>query len=473
MRSVRPAPRVVPPHPPAHLFEPRNEKVDVDHVVEPTEPKETPAQPTTGGFDDDVRREMEKLEADLKSMLAKEKELETASRELDHKMVQQSQGSDGKVGARPAKQEAWEQVNESINPNDWKRKGFPSEFAYMKAMGQLDVKKKSGNQPEQAPTAPKCPGYKLNTKMSPMSARDMEKALISPARRKGGALSHMYDKDDALQKKLAAQQEYNDQLHQQMAEQQHQRGQRQQESRHTMQQQQGQQPPPQQQQRGLAHMYDRDDALQKKLAAQQEYNDQLHQQMAEQQHQRGQRQQESRHTMQQQQGQQPPPQQQQRGLAHMYDRDDALQKKLAAQQEYNDQLHQQMAEQQHQRGQRGEQLRHGRVGGGQQGHQGDLGSGGGEGVGGGIEAHLEGRTPKARHLPQATSHLYEKSEDVRRRAEDKQAYADLLQQQMTEQRRAREQEHEQAQRESLQRRQIRELQLQEQQDQKVHRGFNN
>jgi len=284
MRSLRPPPKVTPPKPPAHLFEPRDDVAPIPMRLE-----KKMDEPKPYNFEDDVKFQMQQLENEMKMMLAKDKgdggqppfvsQLDKrgadprssygshtgvsepfpervnpsdwkskgfpseyaymkATGQLDAKPnpqpraqpMQDPRDSKPNYDAGYGQQRAQHQgpaasFPERINPADWKAKGFPSEFAYMKATGQLDIPSnkpippmfgessnlnlKPNYDPRNAPLVVEPP-------MPAKNANTYEKEIVSPARRKGGAMQNLYVGEDELRKKFANQHSYSDQLQQQV-----------------------------------------------------------------------------------------------------------------------------------------------------------------------------------------------------------------------------------------------------------------
>ena len=114
---------------------------------------------------------------------------------------------------------------ERINSADWKAKGFPSEFAYMKATGQLDIPSnkpipsmfgESANPSSKPNYDPRNAPLVVEPPMPGKNSNAYEKEIVSPARRKGGAMQNLYVGEDELRKKFANQHSYSDQLQQQV-----------------------------------------------------------------------------------------------------------------------------------------------------------------------------------------------------------------------------------------------------------------
>lgn len=257
MRSLRPPPKVTPPKPPAHLFEPREEVPPVKMNNSSTKPYD---------FEDDVKFQMQQLENEMKMMLAgkdkggidppsysapsdrhsysndpqeparinpsdwkakgfpSEFAYMKASGQLDIKPSPLMRDSrDATYGQQPQNKQqlAPDPYPARINPSDWKAKGFPSEFAYMKATGQLDLKPevpqfhgsmnpRTGFDPVSQPPA-------VNPRTNSDLRDQYEKQLVSPARRKGGAMQNLYVEEDNLRRKFANQHNYSEQLEQQVS----------------------------------------------------------------------------------------------------------------------------------------------------------------------------------------------------------------------------------------------------------------
>lgn len=283
MRSLRPPPKVTPPKPPARLFEPRDDIAP----VRLEEKMETASSAKPYDFEDDVKFQMQQLENEMKLMLAKDRGVGEPSfaSSMDRRadppgpnfgaqhaapdtFPSRINPSDWKVKGFPSefaymkatgqldipsnkpipqsfnpsgmsqvpgpsfdshdsfmgqnKQQMLESSHGRINPSDWKAKGFPSEFAYMKATGQLDIPSTKPisqfNDPNMARDSR--PGNNLPVHSLPNARgydRDhYEKEIVSPARRKGGALQNLYVEEDELQRKFANQHSYSDQLQQQV-----------------------------------------------------------------------------------------------------------------------------------------------------------------------------------------------------------------------------------------------------------------
>lgn len=289
MRSLRPPPKVTPPKPPAHLFEPREDVAPI-----PLRLEKKLDEPKPYNFEDDVKFQMQQLENEMKLMLSKDKGdgLQPFASQLDNRGAdpRNSYGSqhsapqpfpervnpsdwkakgfpseyaymkatgqlDGKPNPQPqSRAQSNESLNgsrdtkpnfdagyvqqphkqsqgsvasfpERINPADWKAKGFPSEFAYMKATGQLDIpsSKPIPSMYNESVNPNAMPSYDPKGASSfnepPMRVTDptsYEKGIVSPARRKGGALQNLYVGEDELRKKFANQHSYSDQLQQQV-----------------------------------------------------------------------------------------------------------------------------------------------------------------------------------------------------------------------------------------------------------------
>ena len=213
MRSLRPPPKVTPPKPPAHLFEPRDDVVPVRLDTRVTQQQRPPA---TMAYEDDVKFQMQQLEEEMKQLLAKEsggispvpaqdydrraEPLRIQSRPDDQSQVPRSIAKASLGGRDP--------FSTNINPADWRKNGYPSEFAYMKAMGQLEI---SNAPPSILSQAPK---VSVGNKDFPS-----EREKGSPVRRKGGAIQNLYNDEDDLRRKFVNQHQYSDQLQRQADEQ--------------------------------------------------------------------------------------------------------------------------------------------------------------------------------------------------------------------------------------------------------------
>ena len=240
MRPLRPPPKVTPPRPPAHLFE-RDEVVPVklDKKLENVSP--------AFDFEDDVKRQMQELENELKMLSQGQAPASNFSKDPQNYSVDDRDaknfskfgvGSENRVSQEPQYGHADMQPGKyhahgpplRINPADWKSKGFPSEFAYMKAMGQLEISSNKPppnnnnmqprvmpGQPPQQQLYPPQNQYEQQQQQQERGnygtmEKKYEKEMLSPARRKGGAISHLYDEDEDLRRKAAMQQDYSGQL---------------------------------------------------------------------------------------------------------------------------------------------------------------------------------------------------------------------------------------------------------------------
>jgi hypothetical protein len=238
MRSIRPPPKVTPPKPPSHLFEPREEIVPMR-----LEKKLAPAaSPAPIDFEDDVRRQMAELENELKSLanqdvssdaLAYKPRNPETDFSRDRNMMQPTVPDQGSAVPSGGEDFASSLNQRRVNPNDWKAKGFPSEFAYMKAMGQLEISDKPQQPPPRVNN--RNDGYdgrnsyaqsasaagEYNTGAPPPSnvrlmEKNYERDMVEPARRKGGAIAHLYAEEEATRNKAASQHNYSDQLQRQV-----------------------------------------------------------------------------------------------------------------------------------------------------------------------------------------------------------------------------------------------------------------
>lgn len=283
MRSLRPPPKVTPPKPPAHLFEPRDDIVPIR-----LEKKMDDVKPYN--FEDDVKFQMQQLENEMKLMLVKDRgsgEPTSVASQFDRRVdprvsygslhapepfperinpsdwkakgfpseyaymkatgqldmpsskpisetrpqFNETSARDSKSNFDPGfvlqnKQQSVSQFPETINPKDWRAKGFASEYAYMKASGQLDIPSNKpippmfdsnlgGNRDSKASYDPRSVPYS-EPNASSNERQQYEKEIVSPARRKGGALQNLYVEEDELRRKFASQHSYSDQLHQQV-----------------------------------------------------------------------------------------------------------------------------------------------------------------------------------------------------------------------------------------------------------------
>lgn len=181
-------------------------------------------------FEDDVKFQMQQLENEMKLMLTKDHGVSgngpVPSKQLanndTHNTFQQEHFSTGRSNPTMAANTA----DMRINPKDWKAKGYPSEFAYMKAMGQLDIKpdveqSKPSLQPTQNPAQVGHRGdngYISQPYNDPQSSAEKkyEREMVSPARRKGGAIQNLYAEEEDLRRKFASQHSYSDQLQKQV-----------------------------------------------------------------------------------------------------------------------------------------------------------------------------------------------------------------------------------------------------------------
>lgn len=233
MRPLRPPPRVTPPKPPAHLFEPREDiglPVRLDTQLKAAKPQ--------FDFEDDVKFQMQQLENEMKLMLAKETANvgsgpaaanQFAHADHDSRSSYEPTSHNTSIG-RPNMPSGSNPFDSRVNPNDWKAKGFPSEFAYMKAMGLLEIGSNKPSAPSKLnvqPSHPAAPPEVRDTRVPaaqtgpPMQGQDhsdghYEREMISPARRKGGAIQNLYVEEEDLRRKFASQHSYSDQLQKQV-----------------------------------------------------------------------------------------------------------------------------------------------------------------------------------------------------------------------------------------------------------------
>jgi hypothetical protein len=226
MRSLRPPPKVTPPKPPAHLFEPREPVAPVPFRLE-----KQPEKPAAT-YEDDVKFQMQQLEEDMRMLLEQEKEMKgSAGRSGAHQSAAASGGNgNGAPHGLLSNAARSDPFAPRVNPSDWRKSGYPSEFAYMKAMGQMEI---SNATPARAhslpPQVPKPTGdlqleprdsyaVQSNTRAEPGRAVEQryERDMTSPARRKGGAIQNLYNDDENLRRKFASQHQYSDLLHQQV-----------------------------------------------------------------------------------------------------------------------------------------------------------------------------------------------------------------------------------------------------------------
>jgi hypothetical protein len=221
MRSLRPPPRVTPPKPPAHLFEPREEIAPVR--------LEKQLEKSAYSYEDDVKFQMQQLEEEMRQLLAQENG--TGAPVMPERNARPAEPL-----MRPAvapKRSGVDPFAPAINPADWKKNGFPSEFAYMKAMGQLEI---SNGPPNVLNAAPKVSAGPAAPSVAPPQQRlrmdvvdtssapnrmvdklqEREREMVSPARRKGGAIQNLYNDEENLRRKFASQHEYSDQLQRQV-----------------------------------------------------------------------------------------------------------------------------------------------------------------------------------------------------------------------------------------------------------------
>lgn len=174
MRSVRPPPKVVPPKPPQYLFEPHenDNKTPINKNILPNQVKFDPNQnlnnttndiyiPSSNNnniikedFEDDVRQQMIQLENEMKELLLQEQQLKASQNDIYKPLM--------------------DQYNQ-----------FP-----------LD-------------------NNVINDKQFNKD-KEMEKYLVAPARRKGGAITNLYQDEDDMKLKSARQVDYNEQLQKQV-----------------------------------------------------------------------------------------------------------------------------------------------------------------------------------------------------------------------------------------------------------------
>ena len=281
MRSLRPPPKVTPPKPPAHLFEPRDDVVPVRLDTRVTQQQRPPA---TMAYEDDVKFQMQQLEEEMKQLLAKESggispvPAQDYVRRAEPPRIQSRPDDQSQVPRSIAKASLGgrDPFSTSINPADWRKNGYPSEFAYMKAMGQLEISNAPPSILSQAPkvSAPtenpslstreslqassggrdpfstninpadwRKNGYpsefaymkamgQLEISNAPPSILSQapkvsvgnkdfpsEREKGSPVRRKGGAIQNLYNDEDDLRRKFVNQHQYSDQLQRQADEQ--------------------------------------------------------------------------------------------------------------------------------------------------------------------------------------------------------------------------------------------------------------
>jgi hypothetical protein len=226
MRSLRPPPKVTPPKPPAHLFEPRESVAPVPFRLE-----KQPEKPAVT-YEDDVKFQMQQLEEEMRMLLEQEKELKRpAGPSGAHPSAAVFGGNrTGAPHSFPSHAAGSDLFASRVNPLDWRKNGYPSEFAYMKAMGQMEISNGPPARVQSLPAqVPKPIGepqleqrdsYAVQNRSRAEPGREVEQRyerdMTSPARRKGGAIQNLYNDDENLRRKFASQHQYSDLLHQQV-----------------------------------------------------------------------------------------------------------------------------------------------------------------------------------------------------------------------------------------------------------------
>jgi hypothetical protein len=172
---------------------------------------------------------MQQLEEEMRQLLAKESGMGAP-------MMPEHSARHGEPPMRPTvapKKAGVDPFAPAINPADWKKNGFPSEFAYMKAMGQLEISNAPPNALSAAPKVSSGPAApfaappqqrlrmdEVDIASAPNRMNDKlqerEREMVSPARRKGGAIQNLYNDEENLRRKFASQHEYSDQLQRQV-----------------------------------------------------------------------------------------------------------------------------------------------------------------------------------------------------------------------------------------------------------------